>query len=104
MRLYEKAPVVDQDLERIVIYTYERWGEAQVRKYMMALERCMETLASGAGPHKSHDSLLPGLKVQRCQQHYIFGVVRPDEPMLILAVLHERMDMLKRLKSRLALD
>jgi toxin ParE1/3/4 len=46
-------------------------------------------------------SLLPGLRVAACRKHYIFCMHRADAPAQILAILHERMDVIARLKSRL---
>jgi plasmid stabilization system protein ParE len=46
-------------------------------------------------------ALLPGLRVAACGRHLIFLMPRPDAPALVLAILHERMDILARLSSRL---
>jgi len=35
------------------------------------------------------------------EHHYIFYCTREDQPPLILAVFHERMDLMQRLKKRL---
>ena len=102
MPVFEKAPEVDEDLQEIVFYTAERWGVTQVRKYMAGLELKMEAIATGAAHTKSLDKLIAGLKVGRYERHYIFGVERPSAPMLILAVFHEKMSVIERLKDRLA--
>jgi plasmid stabilization system protein ParE len=36
-----------------------------------------------------------------CQHHRIFGLVSAEGSMMVLAVLHERMDLMERLKARL---
>lgn len=100
MSAYEKAPEVDEDLREIVSYTAERWGVAQVRKYMTGLELKMESIAEGLAHTNSLDHLIEGLKVGRYERHYIFGVERSDAPMLILAVFHEKMSVIERLKKR----
>ena len=42
------------------------------------------------------------LKVCHCEHHYVFYICLPgDNQPVIIAVLHERMDMLVRLKTRL---
>ena len=46
-------------------------------------------------------SLHPGLIMARCQYHYLFCLPRPDAPALIVAILHERMDLMARLADRL---
>ena len=45
--------------------------------------------------------LYPNMRVTHCQHHYIFGILRENSPMLIVAILHERMDMIKQLENRL---
>jgi len=41
------------------------------------------------------------IRVSRCQHHYVFFVRDDDLGTLILAVLHENMDLLERLRQRL---
>ncbi len=41
-------------------------------------------------------------RVSRCQHHYVFFVREDDGSVLILAVLHENMDLLERFRDRLA--
>ena len=47
------------------------------------------------------NDLYPNVRVMHCQHHYIFGLMREDAPMLIVAILHERMDVIARLQNRL---
>jgi toxin ParE1/3/4 len=100
MPSYETAPEVDDDLRGIVSYTAERWGVKQVRKYMAGLERQMARVASGEAHTKPLGHVLDGLKVGRYERHYIFAVERSDAPLLILAVFHEKMSVIDRLKKR----
>ncbi len=45
--------------------------------------------------------LYPGLRMMRCEHHYIFCLPRPETPALIVAILHERMDLIARIAGRL---
>ena len=101
MAHYEKAPEVDADIADIVAYTAERWGVDQVRKYMAGLEQRLDDFAQGKVHSKPQNALVSGLKIARYEHHYIFGLERPQQPMLILAIFHERMDVIERLKHRL---
>jgi toxin ParE1/3/4 len=101
MPSYEKTVEAEDDLAGIVEYTAARWGVQQVRKYMHDLEQCMEKLATGKLPFKTLNTLSPPMRMVRCGHHYIFGMVRDNEPMLIVAVLHERMNLISRLRRRL---
>jgi hypothetical protein len=42
-----------------------------------------------------------GTRFVPCEHHYVFFTKPPGAPVLILAVLHERMDLVARLKQRL---
>ena len=101
MASFEKAPQVDDDLRSIVAYTVDRWGIDQVRKYMAGLEAKMDAIATGQAHTTPLDHVIDGLKVGRYERHYIFGVERDEAPMLILAVFHEKMSVIERLKARL---
>lgn len=46
--------------------------------------------------------LHPGLRKVHCEHHFIFCLPREAEPALIVAILHERMDLVMRLKGRLS--
>jgi toxin ParE1/3/4 len=91
----------EEDLRGIIGYTVDQWGAEQCRTYVAALEEKATALALGQGVFKDMSSLLPGLRVGTSGKHYIFCMPRDDEPAIILAILHERMDILTHLTSRL---
>ncbi len=101
MGLYEISEAAEEDWRSIVNYTFEQFGEVQVRKYMSQLKTCTEILAKGEPPFKNVDDLYPSMRLKHCQHHYIFGLMRDQRPMLVVAILHERMDLMKQLKKRL---
>ena len=65
------------------------------------LERVIATLAESRGSFKDMSALYPALRMARCQHHYVFCLPREDAPALIVAIFHERMDLVKRLVDRL---
>lgn len=91
----------EADVREIVRYTRQQWGEAQARSYAAKLIRGIERVASGQGAFKDMTALYPGLRMIRCEHHYIFCLPRDDAPVLVVAILHERMDLLERLEARL---
>ena len=101
-RTYILTKGADADLRSIVRYTVAQWGAERCRTYIASLEETATALARGQGVFKDMSSLLPGLRVATCGKHYIFCLPRPNAPAIILAILHEQMDILARLKSRLA--
>jgi plasmid stabilization system protein ParE len=89
------------DLEEIARYSREEWGEARCLAYLNQLEDAAAALATGARPFKDLGAVLPRLRMARSGRHCIFCVVRPGVVPVVLAILHERMDVLVRLKERL---
>lgn len=100
-RPFVYANAARDDLREILRYTNRRWGATQARAYARQLDEAAAALAAGQGAFKDWSELLPGLRVKAAGSHFIFGVIRPQQPTLILAVLHQRMDLLARLQSRL---
>lgn len=89
------------DLRRIVRHTRRTWGDAQVRRYVIRLERGMARLAAGQQPFKDLGAIYPALRMARCEHHYLFCLPRERAPALVVAVLHERMNLIVRLAERL---
>ena len=100
-RPYVLTRGAEEDLRGIARYTVAQWGEQLCRTYIAELEMQATALAQGKGVFKDMSTLLPGLRVAACGKHFIFCMPQPDGPALILAILHERMDIMARLKSRL---
>jgi len=91
----------EAELREIVRYTTRQWGVAQARVYARQIDAVAAALAAGQGVFKDWGDLLPGLRVQAAGSHYVFCVHRPGQTALILAILHQRMDLMARLKDRL---
>jgi len=91
----------ESDLRSVIRYTRAQWGAAQARRYVSGLEQSIVILAEGKGSFKDMSVLYPALRMVRCQHHYVFCLPREDAPALIVAILHERMDLMKRLVDRL---
>ena len=101
MSAYILTAEAESDLRSVIRYTRAQWGAAQVRRYVSGLEQGIATLAEGKGSFKDMSVLYPALRMARCQYHYVFCLPREDGPALIVAILHERMDLMKRLVDRL---
>jgi plasmid stabilization system protein ParE len=98
---YLLTAAAEADVRAIVHYTREQWGDAQARHYIAALERGVASLAAGRKPFKDMSALFPSLRMAHCGHHYVFCLPRVGAPALIVAVLHERMDLMARLAERL---
>lgn len=91
----------EADLRAIIRYTSAQWGDDQARIYVGKLARGFERLASGGGAVKDVGDLFPGLRMLRCEHHYVFALPRADAPTMIVAILHERMDTIARVAQRM---
>lgn len=98
---YVLTTAAEADLRGIIRYTRQQWGDTKVRTYITKLERSIERLALEQGAFRQIDSLHPALRVARCEHHFVFCLPRGDAPALIVAILHERMDLMARLTERL---
>ncbi|MDQ4420971.1 type II toxin-antitoxin system RelE/ParE family toxin [Sphingobium sp. DEHP117] len=98
---YVLSSAAEADLRDIVRYTRKQWGDTQTRTYMAKIKAGIEHIAGGQGVFKDISALHPGLRVTRCEHHYIFCLPRADAPALIVALFHERMDLMTRLADRM---
>jgi len=98
---YELTPDAEEDLLAIACYTIKTWGAEQADHYETALVACFEALGKGQARTTAPVEHRPELRVCRCQHHYIFSLCAENAPPLIVAVLHENMDLLARLQGRL---
>ena len=98
---YVLLPEAEADLRAIIHYTRAEWGDAQTRNYVAKLTRCIENIAGGGRTGKDLSDIHPGLRVFHCQHHYIFCLPRENAAALVVAILHERMDLMTRLADRL---
>jgi toxin ParE1/3/4 len=99
MQSYDLTLAAETDLRDIWRYTYKTWGPEQADKYFDQIEACCEAVGDGRARSKSLDGLQEGVHIHRCEHHFIVWLVggRP----IIIAILHERMDFMQRLKGRL---
>ncbi|MDD3181903.1 MAG: type II toxin-antitoxin system RelE/ParE family toxin [Alphaproteobacteria bacterium] len=99
-RSFKLAPAAKTDLADIARYTADKWGKKQALKYASLLDQWFQKIAEGKDISKA---ILPhneSVRVCRCEHHYVF-YLRQEKGQVILAVLHEKMDLIERLKERL---
>ena len=93
MAKYNISKQATEDLYRIWEYTVDSWSEEQADKYYSVLEGAFNRIAS----HplvigRKCDVILPGLRVYHVRRHMVFYMLQPDGRVLIVRVLHEKMD------------
>lgn len=99
MRSYDLTLAAEDDLRDIWRYTYETWGLDQAETYFDRIEACCDAVAGRTAQPKTLEVLPEGVHIFRCGYHYIVWLDE-DRP-VIIAILHERMDFMRRLKDRL---
>ena len=102
MPAYELTPEAEADLEGIAEYTLREWGAEQQAHYAALLEAGFTRIADGAAIPRRFSEHYSHVFVTRCEHHYVF-YIRPEGTPAprILAVLHERMNLIARLRDRL---
>ncbi|MCE9635661.1 MAG: type II toxin-antitoxin system RelE/ParE family toxin [Planctomycetes bacterium] len=98
---YAISPAGADDLLQIALYTIKTWGLEQTDRYEAALESHFRAIGRGEAVTSNPIPHRPDLRCSRCEHHYVFSLHRPGTVPLILAVLHENMDLMKRLAERL---
>jgi len=101
MLFYELTDSAQEDLKDIARYTFTKWGEKQSLHYAELLEKRFCEIAARTAYSRPFSNRYPQVLVSRCEHHYIFYIHQERNPPRIIAILHERMAMLERLKNRL---
>ncbi len=99
MTAYVLSLAAETDVVEIWQYTESKWSEAQAQAYHADLERRFARLSDG--PFRTLDEIALGLRVSRAGRHLIYWMKEPAESTFVVAVLHEKMDVLTRLSNRL---
>ncbi|MGR3758323.1 MAG: type II toxin-antitoxin system RelE/ParE family toxin [Tranquillimonas sp.] len=100
MPSYGLTLAAEKDLRGIWRYTCDRWGFDQAETYFSQIEACCEAVGRGTARWKMLDGLPNDVRIHRCKRHYIVWL-EAERP-IIIAILHERMNFVRRLKDRLS--
>ena len=98
---YELAEAAEEDLRNIAQYTISQWGAKQTVHYGSWLDAHFEAIGNGKAKTRIFLPHRPELRVSRIEHHYVFHLERQKQRPLILAVFHENMDLMTRLRHRL---
>ena len=101
MSPYVLTLAAEADVRAIIRYTRKQWGDAQVRHYIATLEQGMSRLAAGQGTFHDMSAMYPMLRMGHYAHHDVFCLPREGMPALIVAIFHERMELMQRLADRL---
>jgi len=90
LRIVFTARATD-DIENVVSYGIQEWGEEQARSYLDGMLQSIQQLADHPDLGVACDEIRPGWRVLTIQQHLAFFHTF-GESVVILRVVHHRMD------------
>ena len=83
-----------EDLSDIWRYTVERWAEEQAARYYgLLVATCRKIAASTVPIGRRYEQIAEGLYGFRVGRHILFYRIESDRIILIVRILHERMDL-----------
>jgi toxin ParE1/3/4 len=98
---YQLTTLAREDLRAVARYTVSTWGIAQARRYQASLENCFQSIGEKKIIGRIFIQRRPDLLLSRFEHHFIFFQMREKKGPLILAVFHEKMDLMSRIAMRL---
>lgn len=101
MLSYVLTADAEQDLREVARYTLDRWGSHMLKQYRDGLKEAFHAIAIKALPGRSFSSTFPHLFVAKYRFHYIFYLQGASPKAVIIGIIHERRDIVSRLKERL---
>ncbi|RJP33262.1 MAG: type II toxin-antitoxin system RelE/ParE family toxin [Candidatus Omnitrophota bacterium] len=87
----EFSPLAQQDIDDILQYTYENWGEARLLKYKEILDTGWENLILNPGIGHYRSDLPKGCRALKVGEHYAIYVFQ-NQTIQVFRVLHGRMN------------
>ena len=79
------------ELAEIKNYTAQKWGSAQVKRYISGLVSDIKALRSGALRHPLYDEVYPGLRRKRSGMHHVYFIAHADR-VVIVRIMHVQRD------------
>lgn len=80
------------DLEKIWVYTSQKWSKEQADRYYTLLVDEMQFLRSNPNSGKSAEFIRQGYRVSFVKSHIIFYKVVDDKKLEVIRILHQSMN------------
>ena len=100
MAKYELTNEAVVDLNGIWEYTLENWSENQADRYYDMLLAICQDIANNPELGKNYDGIKSELFGLKANRHVIFYRKSESNPIEITRILHERMDLKKRITEQ----
>lgn len=88
-----------EDLSKIWDYTFEVWSENQADKYYEMLISTCQEIADHPALGKNYDAITQNLFGMKMNRHIIFYRILNENYVEITRILHERMDLKRRISE-----
>lgn len=98
--IFTLSSTAKEDLREIARFTEAKWGKAQRDHYIRQLDASFHLLAQQPERAKSFDEIMPGYRRYKTGRHYIFLKQDKAGGIMILRILHEKMDVLQHLRDK----
>jgi toxin ParE1/3/4 len=79
------------DLRSVLLYTRDRWGADQVRRYRTQLNQAMRSLRVYPERGRTRDEYFLGCRTLAVEQHVVFYYLT-DAEVVIVRILHSNQD------------
>lgn len=97
MTSYNLTNKAVEDLSSIWEYTFENWSELQADRYYNLLLQSCQDIAENPNLGKNYEGIRNDLYGLISNKHVIFYRKLVNEPIEITRILHERMDLKRRI-------
>lgn len=94
-RISEKAVT---DLEKIWLYTLNKWSLEQADRYHNLIINEIEYIADNFNLSRRMDYVQSGYRMSKVKSHLIFYKKNEDDIIEVIRILHQNMDIENRLK------
>ena len=93
-RISEKAI---NDLERIWLYTFNKWSLEQADRYHNLIINEIEFIVDNSNISRKMDYIRQGYRMSKVKSHLIFFKKTEDDIIEVIRILHQNMDVKNRL-------
>lgn len=98
MKAYRLTQSADRHLQEIWRYSKDHWGRARADAYLQELEAALDKALARPSLLRSRPELGVGVYALRAASQMIYALIA-DDVLIVIAVLHQRMDPRRHLKG-----
>ncbi len=98
MRKLHLSPAAAEDLENILQFTMETWGENQFEQYLAAFQQVFDNICQdpSCALSKERGELFTDCRSIRSGRHIVFFRLKNDN-IEVVRILHDKMDFLSQI-------